>query len=494
MATRRRQVYELDAENAKLFDAYRELDAAQRKSLAESAKGAQAAKRHTKETHGLAASFKRAAESMAGFISAQAAMSGIKTFINDITQALEKNKDAAQESIDAITRYSALMSMGPEDREFLMQHAGRLNLSEAASIAFTGASRGASREGIVDILKEANIASMMGEGPETISNIVTAHRASFGDRSLAQVSSMITNLAKESPFTTEQLANIAPRITGIAGATEEDKVIGVALASAIGEGMGADARPELAATAARQFLVKRTGDNVQEYFEQAGVSGGTAIDQIEQMARDVESGSLSEKRMKEMFGEEAAPAILSMLRSESAMSGLRSEAATGVLSLTMPGETSEMARMAAVMAEKDPEWAMTREAQLKESQREIAAARRGYKQSPYELAKQELYADLEKEQLPLVGEAGGPMTGFIARGSHAYHENLREEMTPFSFLTDPVGASARASVSLLGDFIGGIKAFVDSVNENRDAIKENTQAQKQQSQPRETVSVRPEVE
>lgn len=246
----------------------------------------------------------------------------------------------------------------------------------------------------------------------------------------------------------------APRVSGIAGATEIDKVQGLALTSAIGEAMGSAKSPELAATAARQFMVKRLSDKAQSYFKGAGLDGAGIVEQIERMSQDVKSGALTEKKITNMFGEEAGPSLLSLLRSETAMAGLRPEAAGGLLAMTIPRETSEMARRAAELGLNDPAWAKLREAEYVEAQRDVDATRRGYEQAPIELTKQKAMRRYETREIPFYGEAGDWKAG-LAFQTHGQ-----------------VGGP-------MFNIVRETAAFVLELQKNREAVEENTQAVKE---------------
>jgi len=462
-------VYELDAEEAKALDAFRTLTAEQRRSLAESEKGAAATKRQTQGID----KFKNA---IMGFAATFSVLATVKSLVGSIADGLEKSVSAAKDSVDELTKFQALGSLTPADRELILQHAGRLKVEDASKIAFTARSAGAKDKDLVEILKEANVADKLGEGPETIQSVASTWLAHFKDRSLQQVSSMITALAKDSPLDIQQMASIAPRVSGIAGATEIDKVQGLALTSAIAEAMGSAKSPELAATAAKQFMVKRLSDKASAYFRGAGLEGAGIVAQIERMSQDVKSGALTEKKITNMFGEKAGPSLLSLLRSETAMAGLRPEAAGGLLAMTIPRETSEMARRAAELGLNDPAWAKLREAEFVEAQRDVEATRRGYEQAPIELTKQKAMRRYETRKIPFYGEAGDWKAGLA-----------------FQTLAQVGGP--------MFNIVRETAAFVLELQKNREAVAENTQAVKEGAKqsagdatPRRTeqVSLRPE--
>ncbi|MDI9547981.1 MAG: hypothetical protein QM346_10315, partial [Chloroflexota bacterium] len=86
MATRRRMVYELDAEEAKALDAFRTLTAEQRRSLAESEKGTHAASRQGKAVRFLTAEWE-------SLVAAGIGMIGVNEAIDDGIELLREYEE-----------------------------------------------------------------------------------------------------------------------------------------------------------------------------------------------------------------------------------------------------------------------------------------------------------------------------------------------------------------------------------------------------------------
>ena len=478
---RRRMTYELDADESKALDGFRKLTAEQRRSVLEGQKGTRTARQHSKAVDGLSDSFKRVRDTILGFVGAQTVLSGVRTILADIGQALEKNRQAAEEAMDPLTRYMGLAGMSRADRDFLRKHAGMLTPTEASDVAFTGLSRGATEQERARILREADHAKMMGEAPETLRNVVAAHMASFRDRNLAQIVTTIRTMAKESPFTMQELASITPRITGIAGATEAEKVQGIALASAMGTALGAEGSPELAATAARQFMARQTSEDIQEYYAKADMTGASMVERLEHMARDFAEGRLTDADMVSWFGQRAGPSLMALFRSEAAMEGLRHQAAAGTLAMTFPRETSQLAYDVARMSRQDPEWRAKRDAQRAEVQRGWDTTWRGFRQAPLDRARSEMAGMYEAFDHPVVGELGGVKTGMAGR-------LFGEPATAAA----PFGTPA-VGVTTLYRVIGDLKDFTSRIDANREAVEDNTRALQSERaiepQPRERTQV-----
>jgi hypothetical protein len=131
LATRRRQVYELDAENAKLFDAYRELDDAQRKSLAESTKGAQAAKNQGKAVSYLKGEWKALVGTALGFIGVNQLIQQGIGLLRDYDERLKKISETQTKTAKGAVPLAALQA--PEDVSRVLREAAAISAAEGIS-------------------------------------------------------------------------------------------------------------------------------------------------------------------------------------------------------------------------------------------------------------------------------------------------------------------------------------------------------------------------
>ncbi len=423
--------------------------------------------------------WQKAITAMSGIASVAGLVRGAKAAVTELMEAWQKNQEAVDQNIASLTRFSAISTLTGADREMVLANVGHMEVAQAAQIAFSARSALFDDEAIKDVLKEASQAKQMGEDPELFArSLIALRQGVFGDRSVSQVSNFLATMAEKSPLTADQYAEQFTKVGGIAGATMEEKAAGGALMSALVKSMGADVSPEVASTAAKGFLVKRKTVGA-EFLAGLGLEGKDVPTQIAALSRLAQSDAWTreqqittasgtiekttmEKQFLAAFGERTAPALASLLRSPEALKRIAPDTAAGVEALAWQGK-SMMARKVEQKTMQDPEWAMQQESAATGARRRASAVRRGFREAPVELAKQEMAAELEAEPLPILGDTGSWKLGLGARvGKEA--------------LRSPLTYTAAPGVGVTKQLFDALGEFAQAIMDNRAALEKNTQA------------------
>lgn len=335
----------------------------------------------------------------AGFGLAQAAISGVKAVVSDLTRALQENSQAATEAISGLARFSNLRGLGPEDREFVLQQAESTGLATqtASGLSFSAGSAGLSDQQTAAILSEAGAAKQLGEDPNSFAgSLISLKQGVLGDRSASQISSFLGEASFSSPLSADQFGRQFTRIAGVAGGGLENQAGASALLSAQIKALGADANPEVATTAIRGFLAKRldTSGAGGQLLSRLGLSGQSAVQQIQGLAGALGSGGLAEGDLIKGFGIETGSPLLSLLQSPTALSGIAPAQEAALRGLT-DTDSSFIQERLALKASNDPQFAAKQRALRAANARDIAGVRRGFDQAGAEAVAQQGLGFLE---------------------------------------------------------------------------------------------------
>jgi len=419
--------------------------------------------------------WQKALTTMGGIVSIGTLVRGAKAAVQELIDTWNENQTAVEENIAALSRFSAISTLSAADRELVLRNVGHMEVGQAARIAFAARSALMDDAQIIEVLREASQAKQLGEDPEMFGrSIIALQQGVFGDRTISQIANFLTTMAEKSPLSADTYAEQFTRIGGVAGATMEEKAAGGALMSAIVKSMGVDASPQLASTAAKGFLVKRKTVGA-EFLENLGLADKSVPEQIQALAElaateewtrerivkgaggKIEKTTL-EKQFMEVFGERTAPSLIGLLRSPEALERIAPDTAAGVAALQDTG-LSMFAEKVEQKTVQDPEWRMQQEAEAIRAQRAAAKVKRGYTNSPYERAQEQMAKELEEEQLPIVGEAGSVKLGVWARASR--------------YMAGPAHGDPITALGMV------LAEFIEKIWYNREELEKNTEAIKE---------------
>jgi len=382
---------QLTGDADKALEAFRKLEEGEKKALMKMMGLREEAKKTKGGFGDLGASANRELMAMVkGALSVTAVFSLMKKGISEISRSLEENKAKAQEAYKSLTRYAALQSMSPKDREFVLQHAGRIQASTASDLAFTWKSGGMSQSDMKEAFRQTNLAATLGEDPQKFGMSLSGMKEGlFAKKSIRQISNFLGTMAEGSPLSADEFATqYLKKVGGVSGTTDTERSQGGALLSAIISSMGAAANPEVAGTAAKGFLVKRS-TTARRLLKRHGLADKDVMSQIQGLSGLLAEGKLDMGKLTGAFGEEAGPGILSLLQSPEAISRMAGMAQAGTASLG-DVQQSMFERKVNRMRVTDPEAARVAMVTTLENQREISDIRRGYQQSADDVVREKL--------------------------------------------------------------------------------------------------------
>lgn len=382
-----------------------------------------------------------------GFVSVSAAARGVKTVIDDITQALEKNKAAAEGAIGTLSRFSAVSGLSPKDREFVLGQTGRLSAETVGKIGFGARSAGFNKEQIQALLQESRYAAQLGEDPlQYGSSVKSVKQSIFSGKTIPQISGFLTTMAEQSPLSADTFSEHYLRVAGMAGMTEQEKVAAGALVTGVLTGLGAEGRPETASTAARGFLAARK-TSAAKFLKKHDLYGLGIPEQLgglQELAMSEDYTKRHEEDFLKAFGREVGPPLLALLRSPEGMAQIPQDIQRGMAALSATGP-SRAEQKVLTKAFRDPQWAMVQERLAVKGEREAAEIARGFRQAPWDLTKEEFALDLEQAGF------GATKVGF---GKRVVQRGLaRGAGTPAGILTAGLGDVAGR---LWGGYLGNV--------------------------------------
>lgn len=318
------------------------------------------------------------------------AMNGAKRLIGSVTQAMRENKQAVDENLQGLLKYSQLNTLSRKDRETLFSVAGRVPINEASSIGFTAKSAGFTDLQLRNLFKQVNFAQGLGEQPSPIgSSIVGLKQSVFGDKSLERISDFLGVAAEQSPLGAAEFAPQFTKVGGVAGLSDREKAAGAAILSAITKAQAqvsptGDIDANLAATATKNFLIRRK-TSAAGLLDSLGLGGASAPEQLQGLAQAFRSGKVGTKELTTAFSQRTAPALQTLFSSQEALSGIAPDQKRILGALTSTGP-SLFQRKYETLLENDPQAAAVLARKEEENRIEIDKTRRGFEQAGIDLA------------------------------------------------------------------------------------------------------------
>lgn len=313
----------------------------------------------------------------AGYLSVTAVMGGVRRAINEITETLDKNRQAAQNTFAAFAQYSSISKLDASDRKFVMDNAGALTLPEATGIVTLAQYQGVARAEQKRLLEMANAAKAVGEEPQPLMRATQIMQgAGLSGYSLPTILDFISRAAAESVIATSPYANqlseiisLTPKVKGV---TDEEQF---AATSAMFTGWvaatGTAESPEKTRTAMRNFLTRIQGDpTAKGYLKKMGLEDKSLAATMAGLSSAATSEGFNEEKFFKAFGMEGGASLLMFLRNREKMAHAQGlvPGLAQTLARPTPGTTLFEER-AAIMLTQDPGYAeVFRQEELRQAQ------------------------------------------------------------------------------------------------------------------------------